>query len=126
VCRTARRRIGRLAVQAPGGNMAKRMTIKEAMQKSETIRMFENPLLERLSHVHPATPFVIYIPVIGVLLYFAVTATTLSALEIAAAFAAGMLFWTFIEYFLHRFIFHIPQTNKVFKAIYFIFTWYSP
>ena len=99
--------------------MAKRMSIKEAMEKSETIRMFENPLLERLSHVHPATPFVIYIPVIGVLLYFAITATALSAGEIAATFAAGMLFWTFIEYFLHRFIFHIPQTNKVFKAIYF-------
>jgi sterol desaturase/sphingolipid hydroxylase (fatty acid hydroxylase superfamily) len=30
------------------------MTINEAMQKSETIRMFENPLFERLSHVHPA------------------------------------------------------------------------
>ncbi|HMV35157.1 MAG TPA: fatty acid hydroxylase, partial [Turneriella sp.] len=69
------------------------MSIKEAMEKSETIRMFENPLLERLSHVHPATPFVIYIPVIGVLLYFAITATALSAGEIAAAFAAGMLFW---------------------------------
>lgn len=99
--------------------MAKRMSIKEAMEKSETIRMFENPLLERLSHVHPATPFVIYIPVIGALMYFAVTASALSAGEIFAAFAAGMLFWTFIEYFLHRFIFHIPQTNRVFKAIYF-------
>lgn len=99
--------------------MSKRMTIKEAMEKSETIKMFDNPLLERLSHVHPATPFVIYIPMIGVLLYFAVTATALTPLELVIAFFAGMFFWTFVEYFLHRFIFHIRQTNRIFQAIYF-------
>lgn len=94
-----------------------RKSIKQAMAESETIRMFNNPLLERLSHVHPATPFVIYIPVVGVLLYYSYLAVPLALL--AAAFGLGMLFWTFIEYCLHRFLFHIPQTNKVFKAIYF-------
>ena len=103
-----------------GGSMGtKKMSIREAMATSETIRMFNNPLLERLSHVHPATPFVIYIPVIVGLVYLAITSTPLSATDIIASFCIGMLFWTFIEYFLHRFIFHIPQTNRVFKAIYF-------
>ena len=89
------------------------------MAESDTIRMFENPLLERLSHVHPATPFVIYIPLVAVLLWFSITATRLNAAEFAAALLGGMLFWTLVEYFLHRFLFHIPQTNRVFKAIYF-------
>jgi len=97
---------------------AGKKSLKEALATSETIRMFENPLLERLSHVHPATPFVIYIPVVATLLYFAV-ASGVAALELTAAFVVGVVFWTFIEYFLHRFVFHIPQTNKVFKAIYF-------
>ena len=28
-------------------------------------RMFDNPWLDKLSRVHPATPLVIYLPVIG-------------------------------------------------------------
>ncbi len=92
-------------------------SIKQAMAESETIKMFNNPLLERLSHVHPATPFVIYIPVVGVLLYYTYLSVPLAIA--AAAFGIGMLFWTVIEYILHRFLFHIPQTNKVFSAIYF-------
>ncbi len=94
-------------------------SIREAMATSETIRMFQNPLLERLSHVHPATPFLIYIPVVIVLGYFSTQTTNLSIPEISAALVAGLLFWTFVEYCLHRFLFHIPQTNRVFKAIYF-------
>lgn len=87
------------------------------MAESETIRMFKNPLLEKLSHVHPATPFVIYIPVVAGLLVFATQ--SLLWLDLMAAFGLGMLFWTFVEYCLHRFLFHIPQTNRVFRAIYF-------
>ncbi|MBN8219315.1 MAG: sterol desaturase family protein [Spirochaetes bacterium] len=97
--------------------LSRKKSIKQAMAESQTIRMFENPLLERLSHVHPATPFVIYIPVVAALLYFAVQQVAL--LQLGAAFGLGMLFWTFVEYCLHRFLFHIPQTNRVFKAIYF-------
>jgi len=98
-------------------NVKPRKSIREAMATSETIRMFKNPLLEKLSHVHPATPFIIYIPVVWALLYFSLQ--TIPLTHVAAAFGLGMLFWTIVEYCLHRFVFHIPQTNKVFKAIYF-------
>lgn len=99
--------------------MSKAKSIKEAMATSETIRMFENPWLERLSHVHPATPFIIYIPVIAMLCWLTATTTTLTLTEIGFALLTGLIFWTFIEYFLHRFVFHIPQSNKIFRAIYF-------
>ncbi|HRP68878.1 MAG TPA: sterol desaturase family protein [Turneriella sp.] len=100
-------------------NNGTKKKLKEAMATSETIRMFKWDWMERLSHVHPATPFVIYIPVVVVTMYFAfLTPNTTIALTLAY-FLLGMLFWTLIEYILHRFLFHIPQTNKVFKAIYF-------
>jgi len=96
-----------------------RKSIKEAMAASETIRMFKWDWMEALSHVHPATPFVIYIPVVAIAMYFAATQGNLSVLDLVAGFATGMFIWTLIEYLMHRFFFHIPQTNKVFKAIYF-------
>lgn len=94
-------------------------SLKEAMANSETIRMFKWDWMERLSHVHPATPFVIYIPVTAVCLYYAVREGTLSAVQMALAFALGVFVWTLMEYLIHRFLFHIPQTNRVFEAIYF-------
>lgn len=97
--------------------MSKRKSIKQAMAESETIRMFKNPVLESMSHVHPIMPFVIYIPVVCVLTYFSFL--TLSLQEITMVFALGMVFWTLVEYILHRFLFHIPQTNRIFKAVYF-------
>ncbi|MBN8221067.1 MAG: sterol desaturase family protein [Spirochaetes bacterium] len=94
-------------------------SLKEAMATSETIRMFKWDWMEKLSHVHPATPFVIYIPVVSVAMYFAFVQGTMTPLTVLGAFGVGALIWTLIEYLMHRFFFHIPQTNKVFKAIYF-------
>lgn len=94
-------------------------SIKDAMATSETIRMFKWDWMERLSHVHPATPFVVYIPVVAVAMYYAFMQPALQPLMILAYFALGIFVWSLTEYLLHRFFFHIPQTNRVFKAIYF-------
>ena len=64
----------------------RKKSIRQAMAESETIRMFKNPLLEKLSHVHPATPFVIYIPVVAILLFF--SAQSLLWLDLVAALKA--------------------------------------
>ena len=37
--------------------------------KNETVRMFESNFMEFFSHVHPATPVILYGPVIAWLLY---------------------------------------------------------
>lgn len=97
----------------------KKKSIKEAMAESQSIRMFKSDFLERLSHVHPATPFVIYIPVVGICLYYAYQDPKITGKEIFASFFSGMLLWTLAEYLIHRFIFHIPQKNKFLKAVYF-------
>ncbi len=41
------------------------MPAKFVSNKDETIPLFENPLLERLTHIHPATPAVLFLPIAG-------------------------------------------------------------
>jgi len=76
--------------------------------EDETCRMFGSDLFERLSHVHPAVPHVLYIPLITVMLYLAVRAGQ-SAPLIAGLLAGGALVWSALEYVIHRFVFHPPQ-----------------
>ena len=37
--------------------------------KNESVRMFESDFMELFSHVHPVTPLVIYLPLMGYMLY---------------------------------------------------------
>jgi sterol desaturase/sphingolipid hydroxylase (fatty acid hydroxylase superfamily) len=83
-------------------------TTKSAATSSErpiTCRMFENELLEKFSRIHPATPFVVYVPVIVVAAY----RTYSRGVGLGAALGlatGGLLVWTLAEYFLHRYVFH--------------------
>ncbi len=97
------------------------MTLKEALKNSENvrIRMFKSDFLEKFSYVHPLTPFIIFVPVVSVSLYFAATHFQNSWQNILMYFGIGLLAWSLLEYFLHRFIFHPPQTNEFFRKVYF-------
>lgn len=87
--------------------------------RDETVRMFENPVLEFCSHVHPITPIVIYLPVIAWLLYRSVT-EQLSILSIALLFASGVLLWTLLEYVIHRWCFHYEPRTGWGRKLHFI------
>ena len=70
-----------------------------------SVRMFRSGLLERFSHVHPAVPHVIYVPLVAGLLWTARTTRGTTAL----LFVAGLVLWTLAEYLLHRHVFHAPD-----------------
>lgn len=81
--------------------------------------MFENDLLEKFSRIHPATPFVVYIPVIAVVLY----RTWARDLPLAAAAGlcfAGFFAWTLVEYLLHRFVFHWYNDTPWGRRVHFL------
>lgn len=82
-------------------------------------RMFENPLLEKLSHVHPATPAVLFLPVVLVSLWAALARDGAGALALAWQIPAGYLMWTLLEYWLHRLLFHLPVRGPMSQRIYF-------
>ncbi len=88
--------------------------------KNETVRMFENPFLEFCSHVHPATPVIIYTPLIAWFLWSALAQKKLSLLAVAGLFAAGILIWTLLEYIIHRWIFHYQPKTRWGKKLHFI------
>jgi 4-hydroxysphinganine ceramide fatty acyl 2-hydroxylase len=88
--------------------------------KNETVRMFESNFMEFFSHVHPATPAILYGPVIAWMLYDAFFLKKLPVLAILGLFLIGILIWTLLEYFIHRCIFHYQPKTRWGRALHFI------
>ena len=81
-------------------------------------RIFRNQYLEKIvTKGHPLVIWGIYLPVITYLPYYASTRYLFSGTTITLIFLAGVLFWTFFEYVIHRFVFHWvsenPRTRRV-------------
>ena len=82
-------------------------------------RMFDSPLLEKLSRVHPATPVVLFLPIITASLWAALGVDHTPAVALAWQLVAGYLGWTLIEYWLHRLFFHLPVRGPMSERVYF-------
>ena len=88
--------------------------------KDESVRMFKSDFMEFCSHVHPAVPVILYLPVIGWMLYSAFFRNQLSVLLVAVLFALGVLSWTLLEYIIHRYLFHYEPKSRWGKRLHFI------
>jgi len=88
--------------------------------KNETVRMFKSDWMEFFSHVHPATPLVLYLPVIGWMLYLSFSHQELPFLAVTGLFMAGVLMWTLLEYVIHRYFFHYEPKSRWGKQLHFI------
>jgi 4-hydroxysphinganine ceramide fatty acyl 2-hydroxylase len=97
--------------------MAERAFISRS---SDSIRMFDSGLMEFLSRVHPATPLVIYVPLIAGSLYFALERVRLSIFSVAELFVLGLAIWTLLEYVIHRYAFHYEPTSRIGRQFHFI------
>jgi sterol desaturase/sphingolipid hydroxylase (fatty acid hydroxylase superfamily) len=81
--------------------------------------MFETPLIERFSRIHPATPFVFWLPVLAYAGYHGLQAGVTPGL-FAGLVVLGVLAWTFTEYTLHRWLFHYSGPRPWQKRMYFV------
>ncbi len=88
--------------------------------KNESVAMFEKKWLDKLTHMHPGTPVILYLPVILFFLYQA-AARRLGFFAAAGLFTGGVLIWTLTEYLLHRFVFHYQPTTQFGKWVHFVF-----
>jgi 4-hydroxysphinganine ceramide fatty acyl 2-hydroxylase len=88
--------------------------------KNESVPMFESRFMEFFSHVHPATPVILYVPAIAYMLYRALTHGGMSILTVIALFLIGVLMWTLLEYVVHRYVFHYEPKSRAGKALHFI------
>lgn len=79
-------------------------------------RLFRNRLLDRLSRVHPRTPFLIYLPAVAALL----SQEKLSLIFVIVAFGTGYVLWTLVEYSGHRLLFHFRPATAAGRRIQFL------
>jgi len=94
--------------------MAERLYVSN---KNETVRMFESDFMEFFSRVHPATPLILYLPVIGYMLYISLWQRQLPGIAVGALFLLGILLWTLLEYLIHRYIFHYEPKTGIGKQL---------
>ena len=92
-------------------------------RSDEPIRLFKSDFLEFFTHISPVVVTIIWLPVI---LFFLISAIVnhvpgTSWLYIPVAFLIGLFVWTFMEYTLHRFLFHFKPRNKLQERISFLF-----
>ena len=97
--------------------MAERQYVSK---KNETVRMFESNFIEFFSRVHPATPLLLYMPVVGYMLYLSLWQRKLSILAVGGLFLLGILLWTLIEYLIHRYVFHYEPKSHLGKRLHYI------
>jgi dihydroceramide fatty acyl 2-hydroxylase len=85
------------------------------MQRSEELKasppMFENRVLDRFTRVHPAVPVIIFVPAIVLLTFEGFLHNSVAAA--VALVAAGYVFWTLFEYWLHRLVFHFEPEDGI-------------
>jgi sterol desaturase/sphingolipid hydroxylase (fatty acid hydroxylase superfamily) len=83
-------------------------------------QLFRNQYLEYLTKTHPLVIWGMYVPVIICMLYYSNAEAGLDVLYIVATFFSGMVFWTFFEYIMHRFAFHMVAENERARKIVYV------
>jgi sterol desaturase/sphingolipid hydroxylase (fatty acid hydroxylase superfamily) len=86
--------------------------------RPNTTRMFETEIFERFSRIHPATPFVAWLPIVAFMLYRSLSRG--GGLTVMALFIAGFVTWTLAEYVLHRYMFHWVNDTPWGRRIHFV------
>ncbi len=88
--------------------------------RATTTRMFESDFIEWFSRIHPATPFVAWLPLMAFLFYRTAKAGVVSVPGAIGLFAGGMFVWSISEYVLHRWVFHWVNDTTWGKRIHFL------
>lgn len=69
--------------------------------------VFKNPFLEQLTKTHIALPLSIFTVISGTLIYYGIIEKGFTTPQMIGLFFAGMFVFTFIEYIVHRYLYHI-------------------
>lgn len=83
-------------------------------------RLFQNPILDKLSRVHHLVPLLLYAPVVVALVWLAKHDYSQSLSRILAGLALGYGIWSLIEYGGHRFLFHYSAKSPFGKRVQFL------
>jgi len=91
----------------------------EKIHNKGQAQLFRNRYMEMLTKTHPLVIWAMYLPVVAGLPWYAANKWSVMGWTITLLFVAGMFFWTFFEYMMHRYIFHmIAESPRAQKFIY--------
>jgi sterol desaturase/sphingolipid hydroxylase (fatty acid hydroxylase superfamily) len=90
------------------------MTQHQVYNSKEPIRLFKSNFLESFTHISPLVVLAVWLPVSLFLLIWGLVRrpVQISFLLVVLAFIVGLFSWTFMEYMLHRFLFHATPHNS--------------
>lgn len=76
-----------------------------------TKQLFDNPILEKLSRTHISVPVTMFFSTGAVLGWYAFSHTGMSNTIISLLFVLGLVTFTFVEYWVHRSVYHIEPSS---------------
>jgi sterol desaturase/sphingolipid hydroxylase (fatty acid hydroxylase superfamily) len=83
-------------------------------------RIFNNPILESLTKSNPSTTILFYTSLIVIFFFLNFKYTSNGLYTAIGYYLIGLTTWTLLEYFLHRFIFHIDDYLPFMKRFHYI------
>jgi sterol desaturase/sphingolipid hydroxylase (fatty acid hydroxylase superfamily) len=93
----------------------------EKIHNKGQAQLFKNSYLEHLTKTHPLVIWGMYLPLIIYFPYYAVHKYNVGRWSALFIFLAGMLFWTFFEYIMHRFLYHwVSENSSIQRFIYIV------
>jgi 4-hydroxysphinganine ceramide fatty acyl 2-hydroxylase len=77
-----------------------------------SVRMFDNPVLERMSRTHISIPITMFLGIGTLSLYYAISTTEIGLGTGLLVTCLGLLAFTLLEYMMHKHLFHMePDTE---------------
>jgi len=83
-------------------------------------QLFKNPVLEKLSRTHISIPLSIFLSFSSFLLYWSIMHTSLTPIQTSLMFLLGVLSFTWVEYNIHRYVFHMATYSKLKSKIQYV------
>jgi sterol desaturase/sphingolipid hydroxylase (fatty acid hydroxylase superfamily) len=80
-------------------------------------RIYQNDILERMSRSHPYEPLFAFIPTILGLSIWMIGWSPMAWYVNLSLVSIGLFYWTFMEYMLHRYLFHYEAKSSIGKHI---------
>lgn len=98
------------------------MQARTTSQQDAPIRLFRSDFLEFFSHISPVAVAIIWTPVVLFFLWRSVVDLQNGAAwyVLPVGVFAGWFVWTFIEYVMHRFVFHYHPSTERLKRMFFV------
>lgn len=78
-------------------------------------QIFKNPFLEALTRTTPFVTFTTYGSVVLLFLFLSYRENALTVVSTIGLYIIGLAFWTFFEYLMHRYLFHLVSDSEAAK-----------